>query len=67
MMELDSAVLRRIVAAALEEDLGRAGDLTTDTLFPKRGGGWATWWPAELWCWPGFPWPARSFTPSIRR
>jgi nicotinate-nucleotide pyrophosphorylase (carboxylating) len=35
MMELDSAALRRIVAAALEEDLGSAGDLTTDTLFPE--------------------------------
>jgi nicotinate-nucleotide pyrophosphorylase (carboxylating) len=33
-MELDSAALQRIVAAALEEDLGRAGDLTTDALFP---------------------------------
>ena len=35
MMELDSAALRRVVAAALEEDLGSAGDLTTDTLFPE--------------------------------
>jgi len=34
MTGLDPDALRRVVAAALEEDLGRAGDVTTDAVIP---------------------------------
>jgi nicotinate-nucleotide pyrophosphorylase (carboxylating) len=33
--DLDEAALRRVVRAALDEDLGQAGDVTTDALFPE--------------------------------
>jgi nicotinate-nucleotide pyrophosphorylase (carboxylating) len=35
MMELDRRELRRIVEAALSEDLGRQGDITTDAVIPE--------------------------------
>jgi len=36
-VELDPAIVRRVVAQALEEDLGSAGDLTTDAVYSGCG------------------------------
>ena len=36
-LELPPFLVERAVAAALEEDLGQAGDITTDPIIPPHG------------------------------
>ena len=44
---LPTLMLEPIVRAALLEDLGRAGDLTTDAIVPPRCGPKRRWWRAS--------------------